>query len=290
MRRVILKNHSLKKALLLTVVFALCGLMLMSVENCDDASLEQYTRTTTTRRAVPKTKAKDASQTGQDSGQDVSAGQGTAGAGSGSQTAAQDGSAASQSGQAAQGGSGAGSQDAGSQSGQGGSAGDSGSGTGSGANASQGQASSGTGSGTEGTAATGTGATGSTAAIVNAIGGKEWKLAELRKGNVSTVIDRKKLESDGFGDLFTINFADRVSGKGAPNRFSAPYQVGANNALTISQPVSTLMAAIYDPERIREKEYFQYLINVKSWKLNSNKLELYTSDSAGKETVLVYGN
>ncbi|MDR0584778.1 MAG: META domain-containing protein [Treponema sp.] len=120
--------------------------------------------------------------------------------------------------------------------------------------------------------------------------GKEWKLVELRKGNEVTVIDREKLESEGFGDIFTISFGEQVTGKAAPNRFTAPYQAGANNALTIQPPAATLMASVYDPERIHEKDYFEYLINIKSWKLAQDMLELYSSDSDGKETVLVYGN
>jgi heat shock protein HslJ len=128
------------------------------------------------------------------------------------------------------------------------------------------------------------------AALVKAVGGKSWKLSEVRKGNVATIVDRQKLENDGFGDLFTINFAERVSGKAAPNTFTAPYQVGANNSLKIYQPASTLMAPIYDPERIREKEYFQYLVNAKTWKLNGTKLEIATADADGKDATLVYGN
>jgi heat shock protein HslJ len=125
---------------------------------------------------------------------------------------------------------------------------------------------------------------------ISSIGGKEWKLIELRKGDKVTVIDRGKLESDGFGDFFTINFGERVTGKAAPNQFMAPYQTGADNAVTIQPPAGTLMASIYDPERIREKDYFQYLINVKSWKLVQGRLELYSSDPNGQETVLVYGD
>jgi heat shock protein HslJ len=131
---------------------------------------------------------------------------------------------------------------------------------------------------------------GTAQAAVSSIGGKEWKLIELRKGSVVTVINRKKLDGDGFGDLFTINFGEKVTGKAAPNRFNAPYQAGANNALTIQPPVSTLMASIYDPERIHEQDYFEYLTNVKSWKLTQGRLELYSSDPYGKETVLVYGD
>ncbi|MDR2142751.1 MAG: META domain-containing protein [Treponema sp.] len=126
--------------------------------------------------------------------------------------------------------------------------------------------------------------------LADAVAGKEWKLLELRKDNEVTVIDREKLESDGFGDIFTISFGEQVTGKAAPNRFTAPYQIGANNALTIQPPAATLMASTYDPERIQEKDYFDYLINIKSWKFTQGMLELYSSDSDGKETVLVYGN
>jgi heat shock protein HslJ len=125
---------------------------------------------------------------------------------------------------------------------------------------------------------------------ISSISGKEWKLTEFRKGNEVIVIDRGKLESDGFGDFFTINFGERITGKAAPNQFVAPYQAGDGNTVTIQPPAGTLMASIYDPERIREQDYFQYLVNVKSWKLVQDKLELYSSDSDGTETVLVYGN
>jgi heat shock protein HslJ len=128
------------------------------------------------------------------------------------------------------------------------------------------------------------------AALVKAVGGKEWKLAEVRKSASTITVNRDKLTADGFGDLFTIAFADRISGKAAPNRYNAPYSVGANGSLTIQQPASTLMAPIYDPERIREKEYFQLLVNAKTWKLNGGKLEIGTADADGKAATLVYGN
>lgn len=129
-----------------------------------------------------------------------------------------------------------------------------------------------------------------TQADISSISGKEWKLVELRKGNEVIIIDRGKLESDGFGDLFTINFGERVTGKAAPNQFMAPYQAGDNNDLILQAPASTLMASVYDPERIREKDYFEYLVNVKSWELVQGRLELHSSDSSGTETVLVYGD
>ncbi|MDR2767270.1 MAG: META domain-containing protein, partial [Treponema sp.] len=114
----------------------------------------------------------------------------------------------------------------------------------------------------------------------------------LRKGDAIITIDRNKLRSEGFGDFFTFNIdGRRISGKAAPNRYTTVYQAGAGNALSLAPPVSTLMAPVYDPgQLLREEEYFQYLINVTAWKLNQGKLELYTTDQTGKETVLIYGN
>jgi hypothetical protein len=157
-------------------------------------------------------------------------------------------------------------------------------------------ASSGTAAGASSTAA----ATGTTASASGAssqglsgaiaeIGGKNWKLVELKANGKSYQIDRKKLDAEGLGDLFTFNISnDRISGRAAPNRYTAGYKTGDNNALTIQAPASTLMAAIYDPERIKEKEYFDYLIKVSRWKLNQGRLELYTTDKTGKEAVLIY--
>jgi hypothetical protein len=129
------------------------------------------------------------------------------------------------------------------------------------------------------------------ASYLSTITGKEWKLSEVRLPGKTMLIDRNKLNADKMGDLFTFTVDNsRISGKAAPNRYTSMYQAGANNTLTIQPPISTLMASIYDPERIREREYFQYISRVKSWKLNQGKLELYTTDASNKEVVLVYVN
>jgi len=165
----------------------------------------------------------------------------------------------------------------------------------------------GTGDGASGGSASqsGTGADGTTPASANqsqaagstatnfltAISGKEWKLSELRLTGKTIALDRSKLNADGAGDIFTMTVeGNRISGKAAPNRYNTVYQAGANNTLTLSPVVSTLMASSFDPERIQEHEYYQYLSKVKSWRLNQNKLELYTTDTGNKEAVLVYVN
>jgi heat shock protein HslJ len=134
--------------------------------------------------------------------------------------------------------------------------------------------------------------TGSTGAgHLSTIMGKEWKLSEIRLPGKTTMVDRNKLSADGMGDIFTFTVDSiRISGKAAPNRYASVYQAGVNNSLTIQAPVSTMMASIYDLKGVREQEYFQYLSRVKSWNVNQDKLELYTTDTNNKEVVLVYVN
>jgi len=113
----------------------------------------------------------------------------------------------------------------------------------------------------------------------------------LRLTGKTIVLDRAKLNAEGAGDIFTLTVDEsRLAGKAAPNRYTTSYKAGENNTLTLSPVISTLMASSYDPERIQEHEYYQYLAKVKSWKINQNKLELYTTDDSNKEAVLVYVN
>ncbi|MDR2702319.1 MAG: META domain-containing protein [Spirochaetaceae bacterium] len=121
--------------------------------------------------------------------------------------------------------------------------------------------------------------------------GKEWKLVELRLSGKSLFLDRNKLNSEGAGDYFTMTIDNsRLSGRAAPNRYTTAYQAGSNNSLTLLPVVTTLMATSHDPERLQEREYYQYLAGVNSWKSNQKTLELYTTDANKKEAVLVYSN
>jgi heat shock protein HslJ len=123
--------------------------------------------------------------------------------------------------------------------------------------------------------------------------GKEWSLLEIKSQGKTVSIDRKKLEAVFANGAFTISFDEggesRVSGIGAPNRYFGPYTVGGNNELSIGTLASTMMAALFEPEDLKEHEFFDYLSKVKRWNLNSGKLELYSSDSAGAEIVLTFG-
>jgi heat shock protein HslJ len=119
--------------------------------------------------------------------------------------------------------------------------------------------------------------------------GKEWMLLEVRKPGKTALIDRKKLETSFPGGVYTINFEEgRVSGFGAPNRYFGPYTVGSNKALSIGNLASTMMAALFEPEELKENEFFAYLSKVSRWNIQSGKLELYSADSSGAETVLIF--
>jgi len=120
--------------------------------------------------------------------------------------------------------------------------------------------------------------------------GKEWTLLEIKSQGKTVSIDRKKLEAGNMGSAFTINFAeDRVNGVGAPNRYFGPYTVDSNNTLSIGLLASTMMAALFEPEGLKENEFLDYLSKAKHWDIRSKKLRLYSVNSAGADTVLIFG-
>ena len=118
--------------------------------------------------------------------------------------------------------------------------------------------------------------------------GREWILMELRRPAETVRLDRSALAQFGMEDVYTVNFEDgRISGMGAPNRFFGPYTVGEDNNLSIGLLASTLMMALFEPEELREHEYFAYLSNVGRWYIREGRLELYSYGESG-ETVLVF--
>ena len=123
------------------------------------------------------------------------------------------------------------------------------------------------------------------------ITGKEWKLVELRFSERTVILNRNELSSE-MRDILTMNIdTNRVSGRGAPNRYFTSYRAEANNALTFQPIASTLMATIFfEPQRIREEEYFQYLSRVTRWNLNRNRLELFSTEANGRELVMVFAD
>ena len=135
----------------------------------------------------------------------------------------------------------------------------------------------------------GAAASGDSGAVFNDVKGKEWVLTEIRSAGNTVLIDRKKYEADNMENYFTISFNDsRVNGVGAPNRYFGPYTIDSGRKLTLGNMASTLMAAFKEPDELKEYRYYGYLSDITRWDLRNGKLELYSSNSAGAEVVLVY--
>jgi heat shock protein HslJ len=121
--------------------------------------------------------------------------------------------------------------------------------------------------------------------------GKEWILTEVRTGSAVIHLDRQKLEAEDMGDVYTLRFdEDGLSGKGAPNRYFGPYELGDGGRLSLSRVASTLMLGIKEPEGLKESEYYDYLNKVSRWNLAQGRLELFTETPEGGEAVLVFRN
>jgi len=123
------------------------------------------------------------------------------------------------------------------------------------------------------------------------ITGKEWKLIEVHINGTNTGFERRTLSRDGFTEAFTLNFdAQNISGIGAPNRYSAPYSLGAGQEIKINVVRATLMAPIREPEKLREHNFFNYIQNSYKWTQINNNLELLSKDSNGSEVILTFSN
>jgi heat shock protein HslJ len=123
----------------------------------------------------------------------------------------------------------------------------------------------------------------------NDVAGKEWELIEVRTALGPTEFNRAALEAAEMGDAYTLRFdGERLAGKGAPNRYTAPYQLGEGDAISIQPIAGTLMASFQEPPGLGEREYYNYLEKVSRWGLAQEVLHLYTQNSAGEEAVLAF--
>ena len=116
-----------------------------------------------------------------------------------------------------------------------------------------------------------------------AIMGIEWFLLEIQTAEGVINIDRDKLAAEQMGDVFTIRFSDdnRVSGKAAPNRYSAPCQWGGGKSLSTGLAAVTRMMALKEPEALKEQEFLDYIAAIDGWSINAaGRLELHCSTAA----------
>jgi heat shock protein HslJ len=111
---------------------------------------------------------------------------------------------------------------------------------------------------------------------------RDWKLVEIRIEPESIIIN----ESD---DFFTLRFdKERVNGIGAPNRYFAPYLLADKQGITIKAIAQTQMAALFEPEELKEYDFFFYLQNTTKWNIAGKNLELQSMDKDGVAAVLVF--
>jgi len=134
----------------------------------------------------------------------------------------------------------------------------------------------------------------STGTGFSSVAGKEWKLIEVRIDSPirrEILFDRSSLSKENAGNAFTLRFDNgNLNGTAAPNRFSAPYTLGQNeNDITISPMRSTQNPSRWQPERIREPDFFQYVQNIYRWELNSNgNLVLFSRNEEGQEVRMMF--
>jgi heat shock protein HslJ len=121
------------------------------------------------------------------------------------------------------------------------------------------------------------------------VANKDWNLIEARDKSSDIIFNRSTLQTDGFGEIFTLRFdSERVNGIAAPNRYVAPYKQADKHALSIQPAAGTQMAPHNAPERLKEHDFFIYLQNTYKWEIIGGNLELFCKSGAGDEAVLIF--
>jgi len=119
--------------------------------------------------------------------------------------------------------------------------------------------------------------------------GKDWKLVEVWIDSKNINFDRKELVSHKADHIFTLKFdAENVSGTGAPNRYSAPYSIDEKQIISVMPLRSTQMASLWQPEKLREYDFFIYMQNISGWAINNGRLELTSKTDKGNPVKLVF--
>jgi heat shock protein HslJ len=117
---------------------------------------------------------------------------------------------------------------------------------------------------------------------------KEWKLIEVWVDGKTTNYNRKDLEAQKIPEFFNLKFdGENLSGVAAPNRYSAPYTVDGKKIKAMPAR-ATLMAAIWQPENLKEHDYFLYIQNISEWAIVGGKLELTSKTEDGRPVKLVF--
>jgi heat shock protein HslJ len=118
---------------------------------------------------------------------------------------------------------------------------------------------------------------------------KDWNLKEVQLKSGNIIIDRNKMAEFGIVIIYTLRFeGGRVGGTAAPNHFNGPYTLADKQGISIGNMAATMMAPLFEPEGLKEQEYFIYLHNTTKWNIVGGNLELHTKGNDGAEAVLVF--
>jgi len=123
--------------------------------------------------------------------------------------------------------------------------------------------------------------------------GKDWKLILVSIDGEPTgkeiIFNRKTLSDEKAGNIFIMKIdPNNISGTGAPNNYSAPYTLGEGQNISIMPIRSTLMASLWQPEKLKEQEFFVYMQNVYEWKIDKKNLELHSKTEDNRNVKLVF--
>jgi len=128
----------------------------------------------------------------------------------------------------------------------------------------------------------------------SSVTGKDWRLIEVRiESNFrrEVIFDRNQLSKENARDVFILKFDNaNVGGTAAPNRYAAPYSLGEGQSISVNPMRTTQMAALWQPERLREHDYFAYMQNIYRWEIVSGRLVLYSKTEDGKEIRMMFSN
>jgi heat shock protein HslJ len=118
---------------------------------------------------------------------------------------------------------------------------------------------------------------------------KDWKLVEVWIDSKNINFNRKDLANEKAGDIFTLRFdAENLSGVGAPNRYSAPYSLADEKNISVMPIRATQMASLWQPEKLKEHEFFIYMQNLSEWAIVGGRLELTSKTEGGQTVKLVF--
>jgi heat shock protein HslJ len=139
-------------------------------------------------------------------------------------------------------------------------------------------------------------------APITSLYGKTWLLNRVVLNGKATAFNRSELSSLDMEDAFSLQIASvdqtsdqtsgtgalRISGKGAPNRYTAFAEAEGQNGLRIREPAATLMAALNAPKDLSERDYFSYLAGAQTWDVVGGNLLIASLTKDGEKVKLSY--